>query len=55
MHLSAKAHGWHLAQPVAAGEVVRWKDVVVDAANSAVRVRWEREQTGAAPPEIVVP
>jgi predicted homoserine dehydrogenase-like protein len=48
------AHGWKLAQPVAAGEVLRWKDVVVDAANRAVRVRREMEQMFAAPPEMVV-
>jgi predicted homoserine dehydrogenase-like protein len=48
------AHGWKLAQPVAAGEVLRWKDVAVDVANRAVRVRREMEQTGAAPPEMVV-
>ena len=48
------AHGWKLAQPVAAGEVLRWKDVAADAANSAVRVRREMEQTCAAQPKIVV-
>jgi predicted homoserine dehydrogenase-like protein len=48
------AHGWTLAQPVAAGEVVRWQDVAVDAANSAVRARREMEQTYAAQPEMVV-
>jgi predicted homoserine dehydrogenase-like protein len=48
------AHGWTLAQPVAAGEVLRWKDVAVDAANRAVRVRREMEQTGAAQPEMVM-
>jgi predicted homoserine dehydrogenase-like protein len=48
------AHGWKLAQPVTAGEVLRWKDVAVDVANRAVRVRREMEQTGAAPPEMVV-
>jgi predicted homoserine dehydrogenase-like protein len=38
------AHGWKVTRPVAAGEVVRWVDVVVDEANSAVRVRREMEQ-----------
>src|SRR6267142_2220780 len=47
------AHGWKIIQPVAAGELVRWTDVVVDEANSAVRVRREMEQMCAAPPAIV--
>jgi predicted homoserine dehydrogenase-like protein len=38
------AHGWKVTRPVAAGELVRWVDVVVDEANSAVRVRREMEQ-----------
>src|SRR6266545_8386600 len=38
------AHGWTLTRPVAAGELVRWADVVVDEANSAVRARREMEQ-----------
>ena len=38
------AHGWKVTRPVAAGELVRWADVVVDEANSAVRVRREMEQ-----------
>jgi predicted homoserine dehydrogenase-like protein len=38
------AHGWKITRPVAAGELVRWVDVVVDEANSAVRVRREMEQ-----------
>jgi predicted homoserine dehydrogenase-like protein len=38
------AHGWKVTRPVAIGEVVRWVDVVVDEANSAVRVRREMEQ-----------
>jgi predicted homoserine dehydrogenase-like protein len=42
------AHGWKVTQPVAAGELVRWADVVVDEANSAVRVRREMEQMCAA-------
>src|ERR671931_2033140 len=42
------AHGWKVAQPVAAGEVVRWTDVAVDEANSAVRLRREMEQMCAA-------
>ena len=48
------AHGWKLAQPVAVGEVLRWKDVAVDEANSAVRVRREMEQMFAAQPDMVV-
>src|SRR5262245_5337805 len=38
------AHGWKVTRPVAAGELVHWVDVVVDEANSAVRVRREMEQ-----------
>jgi predicted homoserine dehydrogenase-like protein len=38
------AHGWKVTRPVAAGELVRWVDVAVDEANSAVRVRREMEQ-----------
>ena len=38
------AHGWKVIRPVAAGELVRWADVVVDEADSAVRVRREMEQ-----------
>ena len=48
------AHGWKIIQPVAAGELVRWTDVVVDEANSAVRVRREMEQMCAAPSAIVL-
>src|SRR5919197_617759 len=47
------AHGWKLARSVAAGELVRWGDVEVDEANSAVRVRREMEQRFAAPPAMV--
>ena len=42
------------AQPVAAGEVVRWKEVAADEANSAVRVWREMEQMFAAQPDMVV-
>ena len=48
---------WRTAEgirPVAAGELVRWADVVVDEADSAVRVRREMEQIYAAPPDMVV-
>jgi predicted homoserine dehydrogenase-like protein len=38
------AHGWKVTRPVAVGELVRWADVVVEEANSAVRVRREMEQ-----------
>jgi len=48
------AHGWKLTQPVAAGEVVRWTDVVVDEANNVVRLRREMEQTYAAQPDMVL-
>ena len=42
------AHGWKVTRPVAAGELVRWADVVVEEANSAVRIRREMEQMYAA-------
>ena len=32
------AHGWKVLRPIAAGEVVRWSDVAVDANNTAVKV-----------------
>lgn len=37
------AHGWKVLRPVAAGQVVKWSDVAVDADNTAVRVRREME------------
>src|SRR5438067_732208 len=48
------AHGWKVTQPVAAGELVRWADVVVDEANSTVRVRREMEQMCATQPDPVL-
>ena len=48
------AHGWKLTQPVAAGELVHWADVVVDASNSAVQVRREMEQMFAATPDKIL-
>jgi predicted homoserine dehydrogenase-like protein len=48
------AHGWKVTQPIAAGELVRWADVVVEEANSAVRIRREMEQMYAAQPDLVV-
>jgi predicted homoserine dehydrogenase-like protein len=48
------AHGWKVTRPVATGEVVRWTDVVVDEANSAVRVRREMEQMYAARPDLAM-
>ena len=48
------AQGWKLAQPIAAGEVVRWSDVAVDASNSAVQMRREMEQIFAAQPAMVL-
>ena len=41
------AHNVKLASPVAAGQPVRWSDVVYDANDPAVRVRREMEQTFA--------
>jgi predicted homoserine dehydrogenase-like protein len=37
------AHGWKLTRAVAAGEVLRWSDVAVDAGVPAVRLRREME------------
>ena len=37
------AHGWKLTAPVAAGAVLRWSDVAVDAGVPAVRLRREME------------
>jgi predicted homoserine dehydrogenase-like protein len=48
------AHGWKVTRPVAAGALVHWTDVVVDEANSAVRVRREMERMYAAQPDMVV-
>jgi predicted homoserine dehydrogenase-like protein len=48
------AQGWKVTRPIAAGELVRWADVVVDEADSAVRVRREMEQRFAAQPDVVV-
>jgi predicted homoserine dehydrogenase-like protein len=48
------AHGWKLTRSVAAGELVRWVDVMVDEANRAVRVRREMEQQFAAQPHLSV-
>jgi len=38
------AHGWKLTRPVAAGDVLRWSDVAVDAGVPAVRLRREMEE-----------
>ena len=43
------AHGCKLLQPVAAGQPLRWSDVAIDAASSAVRARREMEQAFGAP------
>jgi predicted homoserine dehydrogenase-like protein len=37
------AHGWKVLRPVAAGQVVKWSDVAVDANNTAVKLRREME------------
>jgi predicted homoserine dehydrogenase-like protein len=37
------AHGWKLLRPVAAGQALKWSDVVVDANLPAVRLRREME------------
>jgi len=43
------AHGWKLLKPVAAGQVVKWSDVAVDANAPAVRFRREMEALFRAP------
>src|SRR5216110_2022096 len=43
------AHGWKLLRPLAAGQPLRWSDVAIDAASSAVRARREMEQAFGAP------
>jgi len=43
------AHGWKLLRPLATGQPLRWSDVAVDAASSAVRARREMEQAFGAP------
>jgi len=43
------AHGCKLLRPVAAGQPLRWNDVAIDAASSAVRARREMEQAFGAP------
>jgi len=43
------AHGCKLLRPLAAGQPVRWSDVAIDAASSAVRARREMEQAFGAP------
>ncbi len=37
------AHGWKVLRPIAAGQVVKWSDVAVDANNTAVKLRREME------------
>ena len=43
------AHGYKLLRPLAAGQPLRWSDVAIDAASSAVRARREMEQAFGAP------
>jgi predicted homoserine dehydrogenase-like protein len=42
------AHGMALRRPIAAGEVVRWSDVIADDSSEPVRVRREMERLFAA-------
>jgi len=48
------AHGVKLRQPVRAGDLVRWDDVVLDAAAEAVRIRQEMERvfSGGEPADL---
>jgi predicted homoserine dehydrogenase-like protein len=43
------AHGWKVLKPVAAGQVVKWSDVAVDANATAVKFRREMEALFRAP------
>jgi predicted homoserine dehydrogenase-like protein len=47
------AHQVKLVNPVAAGQAVRWSDVVVDETSNAVKVRREVEQRFASAQELV--
>ncbi len=38
------AHGWKMLRPVAAGQPLKWSDVAVDGASTAVRLRREMER-----------
>ena len=42
------AHGMPLRRPIAAGEVVRWSDVIADEISDPVRARREMERLFAA-------
>ena len=46
------AHGVKLTAPVAAGQPVRWRDVVVDESLAAVKLRREMERSLAPEPEL---
>ena len=46
------AHNVKLINPVAAGQPVRWRDVVVDESSDAVKVRRETEKRFASAPEV---
>ena len=46
------AHNVKLIDPVAAGQPVRWRDVVVDESSGAVKVRRETEKRFASAPEV---
>ncbi len=46
------AHNVKLINPVAAGQPVRWRDVVVDESSGAVKVRRETEKRFASAPEV---
>jgi predicted homoserine dehydrogenase-like protein len=46
------AHQVKLINPVAAGQAVRWSDVVVDETSSAVKIRREVEQRFPCTPEL---
>ena len=48
------AHGWKVVRRVAAGQPVRWQDVVVDESNTAVKLRREMEEKFAVRPQSAV-
>ncbi len=47
------AHGWKVLRPVAAGQVVKWSDVAVNANNTAVMLRREMEARHREPQRSV--
>jgi predicted homoserine dehydrogenase-like protein len=49
------AHHYKLRNPVKAGTILRWADVIVDEAEQAVQLRREMERTWSGTPQLDVP